>query len=69
MAHVVSDQAEQRELREAARAEFPGSPVLTYVLENPASEGIDDVDGRRDGDDIRAEKGLAERSGEASEGA
>ncbi|MFE7586175.1 hypothetical protein ACFU5Y_31915 [Streptomyces gardneri] len=66
MAHVVFDQAEQRELREAARDEFPESLALTYVLEDLASEGID-VNGCRDGDDIRAEKGLPELSGEAFE--
>ncbi|MFB7355162.1 hypothetical protein [Streptomyces gardneri] len=57
MAHVVFDQAEQRELREAARAEFP---------ENLASEGID-LNRCRDWDDNRAEKGLPERICEASE--
>ncbi|MEU3425227.1 hypothetical protein [Streptomyces gardneri] len=57
MAHVVFDQAEQRELREAARAEFP---------ENLASEGID-LNRCRDWDDNRAEKGLPERSCEAFE--
>ncbi|MFE7584613.1 hypothetical protein ACFU5Y_23975 [Streptomyces gardneri] len=66
MAHLVFDQAEQRELRGAARAEFPGNPALAYVLENLASEGID-LNRCRDWDDIRAEKGLPERSGEASE--
>ncbi|MFD7324305.1 hypothetical protein ACFV9D_24970 [Streptomyces sp. NPDC059875] len=58
MAHLTFNEAEQRELRESARAEFPGNPALAYVLENIASEGID-LDRCRDWDDIRAEKGLA----------
>ncbi|GEB57031.1 hypothetical protein [Streptomyces gardneri] len=66
MAHLVFDQAEQRELREAARAEFPGNAALAYVLENLASEGID-LNRCRDWDDIRAEKGMPERNGKASE--
>ncbi|MBT2439939.1 hypothetical protein J7E93_07350 [Streptomyces sp. ISL-36] len=64
MAHLTFDEAEQRELREAARAEFPGNPALAYVLENLASEGID-LDRCRDWDDIRAEQGLPERNDEA----
>ncbi|MFI9291986.1 hypothetical protein [Streptomyces gardneri] len=66
MAHPAFDQAEQRGLRDDARAEFPGNLVFAYVLENLASEGID-LNGCRDWDDIRADKGLPERSGEASE--
>ncbi|MFF8610882.1 hypothetical protein ACF06X_33790 [Streptomyces sp. NPDC015346] len=64
MAHLIFDEDEQRELRESARAEFPGNPALAYVLENLASEGID-LDRCRDWDDIRAEKGLPERNDEA----
>ncbi|MEU3749005.1 MULTISPECIES: hypothetical protein [Streptomyces] len=61
MAHLVFE-AEQRELREAARAEFPGNPALACVLENLAAEGID-LNGCR----VPAERGLPERSSEASE--
>lgn len=61
MAHLTFNEAEQRELREAARTEFPGNPALAYVLENLAAEGID-LDRCRDWDDIRAEKGLPERN-------
>ncbi|KOG22575.1 MULTISPECIES: hypothetical protein [Streptomyces] len=57
MAHLAFAQAEQREPRDAARAEFPGNPALAYVLENLAAEGID-LDHCRDWDDIRAEQGL-----------
>ncbi|MFD3941772.1 hypothetical protein [Streptomyces sp. NPDC058579] len=57
MAHLIFDEAEQRELRDAARTEFPGNPALAYVLENLASEGID-LDRCRDWEDIRAERGL-----------
>lgn len=57
MAHLIFSEAEQRELREAARAEFPGNPSLAYVLENLAAEGIA-LDRCRDWDDIRAEQGL-----------
>ncbi|MFJ7990355.1 hypothetical protein [Streptomyces sp. NPDC096351] len=64
MAHLTFDEAEQRELREAARAEFPGNPALAYVLENLAAEGID-LDRCRDWDDIRAGKGLPEHDGGA----
>ncbi|MFF9340441.1 MULTISPECIES: hypothetical protein [unclassified Streptomyces] len=63
MAHLVFNEAEQRELREAARAEFAGNPALAYVLENLASEGID-LDRCRDWDDIRVERGVPEPSGE-----
>ncbi|MFE5628273.1 hypothetical protein [Streptomyces sp. NPDC056470] len=41
MAHLIVDEAERRELRDSARAEFPRNPALAYVLENLASEGID----------------------------
>ncbi|MET9723702.1 hypothetical protein [Streptomyces zaomyceticus] len=64
MAHLTFDGAEQRELREAARAEFLGNPALAYVLESLAAEGID-LDTCRDWDDIRADKGLPEKSDEA----
>ncbi|MFC8508874.1 hypothetical protein ACFU3J_08900 [Streptomyces sp. NPDC057411] len=57
MAHLIFSEAEQRELREAARAEFPGNPALAYVLENLAAEGMD-LDRCRSWEDIRAEKGL-----------
>ncbi|MFF2778898.1 hypothetical protein ACFVU3_28870 [Streptomyces sp. NPDC058052] len=60
MAHLTFSEAEQRELREAARSEFPGNPALAYVLENLASEGID-LDRCRDWDDVRVEQGLPER--------
>lgn len=66
MAHLIFDPAERQELRESARAEFPGNPALAYVLENLAAEGID-LDRCRDWDDIRAEKGLPEHSDEAPE--
>ncbi|MFE5484091.1 hypothetical protein [Streptomyces sp. NPDC056527] len=66
MAHLIFSEAEQRELRESARAEFPQNPALAYVLENLASEGID-LDRCRDWDDIRAEKGLPPQNGEAPE--
>jgi hypothetical protein len=56
MAHLVFSEEEQRELRTAARAEFPGNPALAYVL-NLLAEGID-LDQCRDWDDIRAERGL-----------
>ncbi|MFF8279972.1 hypothetical protein ACF05T_28365 [Streptomyces lateritius] len=61
MAHLTFDEAEQRELRDAARTEFPGNPALAYVLENLASEGID-LDQCRDWDELRAEKGLPEQN-------
>jgi hypothetical protein len=64
MANLTFSEAEQRELREAARAEFPGNPALAYVLESLAAEGID-LDRCRDWDDIRAEQGLPERDGAA----
>ncbi|MFD8645506.1 hypothetical protein ACFV14_34955 [Streptomyces zaomyceticus] len=64
MAHLTFDGAERRELREAARAEFPGNPALAYVLESLAAEGID-LDTCRDWDDIRADKGLPEKNDEA----
>ena len=60
MAHLTFSETEQRELREAARGEFPGNPALAYVLESLAAEGID-LDRCRDWDDIRAEQGLPER--------
>ncbi|MFE3122948.1 hypothetical protein ACFXHD_05965 [Streptomyces hydrogenans] len=60
MAHLTFSESEQRELREAARSEFPGNPALAYVLENLAAEGIN-LDRCRDWDDIRAEQGLPER--------
>ncbi|MFE5300192.1 hypothetical protein [Streptomyces sp. NPDC056632] len=65
MAHLTFNQAEQRELRASARAEFPGNPALAYVLENLAAEGID-LDRCRDWEDIRAEHGLpdSDRSGQ-----
>ncbi|MGW6570060.1 hypothetical protein [Streptomyces sp. NPDC054975] len=66
MAHLTFDAAEQQQLRDAARTEFPGNPALAYVLENLASEGID-LDRCRDWDDIRAEKGLPPQNGEAPE--
>lgn len=65
MAKLTFNEAEQLELRDAARMEFPGNPALAYILENLASEGID-LDRCRDWDDIRAEKGLPERD-EASD--
>ncbi|MFG2334912.1 hypothetical protein ACGFMM_35650 [Streptomyces sp. NPDC048604] len=64
MANLTFNEAEQRELREAARAEFPGNPALAYVLENLASEGIN-LDGCRDWEDIRLENGLPPRDDEA----
>ncbi|MFF0431714.1 hypothetical protein ACFYU9_05735 [Streptomyces sp. NPDC004327] len=64
MANLIFSKDEQRELRDAARAEFPGNPALAYVLENLAAEGID-LDRCRSWDDIRAEKGLAEHGDEA----
>ncbi|MFI8966937.1 hypothetical protein ACIGO8_33055 [Streptomyces sp. NPDC053493] len=66
MANLIFSEAEQRELREAARAEFPGNPALAYVLENLAAEGID-LDRCRSWDEIRSEKGLADQSDEAPE--
>ncbi|MFG3343458.1 hypothetical protein ACGF1Z_00145 [Streptomyces sp. NPDC048018] len=66
MANLIFNEDEQRELREAARAEFPGNPALAYVLENLAAEGID-LDRCRDWDDLRVEKGLPERSDRSSE--
>ncbi|MFE5798072.1 hypothetical protein ACFQ8C_36620 [Streptomyces sp. NPDC056503] len=60
MAHLTFSETEQRELREAARSEFPGNPALAYVLENLAAEGID-LDRCQDWDDIRVEQGLPER--------
>ncbi|MFE6853855.1 hypothetical protein ACFVDH_24050 [Streptomyces sp. NPDC057674] len=64
MANLTFNETEQRELRDAARAEFPGNPVLAYVLENLAAEGID-LDRCRDWDDIRVDKGLPEHADEA----
>ncbi|MFF3842537.1 hypothetical protein [Streptomyces sp. NPDC001930] len=66
MANLTFDETEQRELRDAARAEFPGNPALAYVLENLAAEGID-LDRCRDWDDIRAEKGLPDHADGAPE--
>ncbi|GAA2770402.1 hypothetical protein XF35_39550 [Streptomyces platensis subsp. clarensis] len=66
MAHLIFSEDEQRELREAARAEFPGNPALAYVLENLAAEGID-LDRGRDWEDLRVEAGLPERNAEAPE--
>ncbi|MFE1904268.1 hypothetical protein ACFW96_11420 [Streptomyces gardneri] len=66
MAHIAFDQAEQREFREAVCAKFPRNPELAYVLENLALEGID-LNGCRYWDDIRAEKGMPEWGGEASD--
>ncbi|RSS37453.1 hypothetical protein [Streptomyces sp. WAC08241] len=60
MANLTFSATEQRELREAARAEFPGNPALAYVLESLAAEGIR-LDGCRDWDDIRTEQGLPDR--------
>ncbi|MEU9998095.1 hypothetical protein [Streptomyces sp. NPDC050848] len=60
MAHLIFSEAEQRELRESARAEFPGNPALAYVLENLAAEGID-LDRCCDWDELRAEAGLPDR--------
>ncbi|MGW8364541.1 hypothetical protein ACWGK1_28755 [Streptomyces wedmorensis] len=65
MANLTFTEAEQRELRDAARTEFPGNPALAYVFENLAAEGID-LDHCRDWDDIRVEQGLPERD-EASD--
>ncbi|MFE2009835.1 hypothetical protein [Streptomyces sp. NPDC059491] len=67
MAHLTFNEAEQRELRDAARAEFPRNPALAHVLEHLASQGID-LDRCRDWDAIRAERGLPERdeAGDAS---
>ncbi|MER7000659.1 hypothetical protein [Streptomyces sp. NPDC000410] len=64
MARLVFGSDEQRQLREAARSEFPGNPALAYVLESLASEGID-LDTCRDWDDLRLEKGLPARPEEA----
>ncbi|MER6432147.1 hypothetical protein ABT272_31160 [Streptomyces sp900105245] len=64
MANLVFTPDEQRELHEAARAEFPGNPALAYVLESLASEGID-LDQCRDWEDLRVDKGLPQRNEEA----
>ncbi|MFJ2193135.1 hypothetical protein ACIOJE_35200 [Kitasatospora sp. NPDC087861] len=63
MARIVFD-AEASALRQAAEAEFPGSPALAYVLERLAAEGID-LDRCVRWDDLRAEIGLPDDNGSA----
>ncbi|MEY9842845.1 hypothetical protein [Streptacidiphilus sp. EB103A] len=57
MARIVFDPQEAEGLRAAAKAEFPGTPQLAFVLEQLAAEGID-LERCRSWEELRAERGL-----------